>query len=195
MWIWGDLNISSMDQNSYSDRFQNLKNFLSGFSPTVEAKDILVWRNEVSAVYNVREGYQMMMDLNMQESESPDQCRVFCILWRIQVPTRIKSFRWRFFLNRLEKKDQLIKIGVWIPIIEGSCALCDQTEENLTHLLFECPVSSKIWYFVGSWWLFGFVCRMFVEIFFGLVWFDQQSIGKHQVNHYLVVGCLMFVEG
>lgn len=41
-------------------------------------------------------------------------------------------------------------------------------------------------------WLFGFVCRMFVEIFFGLVWFDQQSIGKHQVNHYLVVGCWLF---
>lgn len=112
MWIWGDLNISSMDQKSYSDRFQNLKNFLSGFSPTVEAKDILVWRNEVSAVYNVREGYQMMMDLNMQEPQPPDQCRVFCILWRIQVPRELNHSDEGFFLNRLAKKDQLIKIGV-----------------------------------------------------------------------------------
>lgn len=64
--------------------------------------------------------------------------------WRI-------FFCWRIFLIRLATKDQLIKIGLIFSINGETCVLCSQAEEDFNYLLFDCPISSKVWDSMGVW--------------------------------------------
>lgn len=79
----------------------------------------------------------------MSSSLETECRRALCTLWRIQVSTKIKSFGWRIFLNRLTMKDQLKKRGLCLSINDETCVFCLQSDEDLNHILFECPMSSK----------------------------------------------------
>lgn len=61
-------------------------------------------------MYTDRKGYQCLMGSKVQERLEIDHSRrAFSILWRIQVPMKIKAFGWSLFLNRCATKDQLKK--------------------------------------------------------------------------------------
>lgn len=100
-------------------------------------------------MYTRREGYPSIMGSKIQKRLEIDHCRTFNILWSIQVLTEI--FWLEDFLNRLATKDQQIKIGLIFSINGGTCVLCSQAEEDFNHLLFDCPISSKIWDSMGVW--------------------------------------------
>lgn len=86
----------------------------------------------------------------LQDRLDQDHYRAFSILWRTQAPTRIKSFGWRIFLNRVATKDQLKKRDLCLSDSDGNCVMCSQSAEDLNHLLFICSFSSNVWELVGA---------------------------------------------
>lgn len=85
-------------------------------------------------MYTDRKGYQCLMGSKIQERLEIDHSRAFSILWRIQVPMKIKAFSWSLFLNRCATKDSTEKRGLYHSINEGTCLFCLQSEEDLIHL-------------------------------------------------------------
>ncbi|XP_058726829.1 uncharacterized protein LOC131642356 [Vicia villosa] len=70
---------------------------------------------------------------------------VFSLLWKLDVPFKIKAFGWRLFRSRLPIKDQLALRGIALSLDNSLCSFCGVCSENLNHLFFECGVVKKIW--------------------------------------------------
>ncbi|KAI5445400.1 hypothetical protein KIW84_013584 [Lathyrus oleraceus] len=91
------------------------------------------------------------MEAKVQDTTEEDRSGVFRTLWKVAVPTNIKVFGWRLFLNQLATKDQLIKRGLCLTGHDVLCVLCLQLDKDLNQLFFGCLVSKIVWEQVGSW--------------------------------------------
>ncbi|KAL4575584.1 hypothetical protein LXL04_022432 [Taraxacum kok-saghyz] len=63
----------------------------------------------------------------------------------------IKSYKfWRKHKEILKELNIKSDMGLDIPCT--LCPLCELEEENIKHMLFDCPVSAKLWSKFGNWW-------------------------------------------
>lgn len=63
----------------------------------------------------------------------------------------LKVFGWRMMLNRLPTRDHLARRGILHSAHENACILCFEEEENLSHMFFQCRISTRIWNKVYQW--------------------------------------------
>lgn len=70
------------------------------------------------------------------------------LLWRLNVPGKIKIFLWRVCRECLPIRYNLQRRGVQCPL---SCVLCSSKVENCWHSFLMCPVSLKYWSCVKLW--------------------------------------------
>lgn len=76
----------------------------------------------------------------------PNKCEeAFGILWKLDVPYKIKAFAWRFFLNRISAKYLLLVRGMSFTNNNLKCILCDVHMKDRKHFFFYCWVVKKIW--------------------------------------------------
>ncbi|XP_058751967.1 uncharacterized protein LOC131625086 [Vicia villosa] len=75
----------------------------------------------------------------------------FGLLWKAEVPFKIKAFGWRLFHNRLPMKDLLVLRGMSFPLEELKCTFCGQCVETRDHLFFGCLVVGNIWREIAFW--------------------------------------------
>ncbi|GKU93427.1 hypothetical protein SLEP1_g7022 [Rubroshorea leprosula] len=64
----------------------------------------------------------------------------------------VSALAWRALHDRLPTKSNLARRGV---ITDGGgiqCSNCSEKEETINHLMFECPLSWKVWTSCYSWW-------------------------------------------
>lgn len=66
-------------------------------------------------------------------------------------------FLWRFCVNALLARDNLIK---HINIVDTLCVLCNESEENPCHLFLRCPVAKALW-FAACW---GFKAKEVIAV-------------------------------
>lgn len=69
----------------------------------------------------------------------------FGLLWFMDVPFKIKAFRWRLFHNRLPMKDLLVARGMSFPLVDLKCILCGLCVESMDHFFFGYLVVKSIW--------------------------------------------------
>ncbi|XP_009773440.1 uncharacterized protein LOC107796620 [Nicotiana tabacum] len=75
-------------------------------------------------------------------------CSMFVkVPWRKLTCNNYASPKWIFILNlaawgRLNTKDRLAKWGI---VSEQKCILCKEQNEIITHLFFECKISTELW--------------------------------------------------
>ncbi|XP_058733456.1 uncharacterized protein LOC131605076 [Vicia villosa] len=72
------------------------------------------------------------------------------VVWDLKLPPKIKVFAWRFFIDRLPTRDQLLKRGV-ANVSCPNCVLCGSCLESSSHLFFNCQVVKVIWKHVFLW--------------------------------------------
>lgn len=66
---------------------------------------------------------------------------IWRLIWKLQVPERIRNFTWLAAHGRLTTSDIVSK---W-DHTSGLCHLCSQEREDQTHALRDCPYASQIW--------------------------------------------------
>lgn len=57
-------------------------------------------------------------------------------------PHKIKIFGWKLLHQKLPTKDKLIKMGLHT---QAHCSLCNEEEENSTHLFYKCRFINLVW--------------------------------------------------
>lgn len=67
---------------------------------------------------------------------------VWKICWQLQVPNMVKMFLWRALNNLLLARSNLRRRGV---VQDIRCPLCGLEEENVAHVLWNCPAASDVW--------------------------------------------------
>ncbi|XP_058767418.1 uncharacterized protein LOC131641109 [Vicia villosa] len=72
-------------------------------------------------------------------------------LWKIRILTNILMFGWRFILNRLPTKDNLLERDIELAEIDEVCVLCGNYSETRNHLFTDCIFSLRIWKAIYAW--------------------------------------------
>ncbi|GKB87372.1 RNA-directed DNA polymerase, eukaryota, partial [Tanacetum coccineum] len=70
--------------------------------------------------------------------------------WVKCIPIKINVFAWRVSLDRLPTRLNLIRRGVQVP--STACPICTSYPEDISHLLFRCPMASDIHRLICRWW-------------------------------------------
>ncbi|XP_058762860.1 uncharacterized protein LOC131636242 [Vicia villosa] len=71
-------------------------------------------------------------------------------MWDLKLPPKIKLFAWRFFIDRLPTKDQLLKRGV-SNVSNPICDFCGNLLESSSHLFFLYQEVKEIWNHIFVW--------------------------------------------
>ncbi|XP_058722003.1 uncharacterized protein LOC131593512 [Vicia villosa] len=71
-------------------------------------------------------------------------------MWDLNLPPKIKLFAWRFLIDRLPTKDQLLKRGL-TSIPNPNCGFCGNVLESTSHLFFLCQEAREIWNHIFGW--------------------------------------------
>lgn len=74
----------------------------------------------------------------------------FEIIWRMEVPLKVKVFRWRCFNNKVATKDALA-IRVIIFPSTSMCVFCSYIAESSTHSLLNCYNINLVWREIVEW--------------------------------------------
>ncbi|KAH9763200.1 putative reverse transcriptase/RNA-dependent DNA polymerase [Citrus sinensis] len=116
------------------------------------ASDEWYWLADSKGIYSVRSCYKLLDSIN----EPPDSC-IWCKIWKLEVPTKVKNFIWRAVANVVPTTDNLIQRRVEVNSI---CPICNASNESLLHILVKCPFAKTCWLlslvgFVGGCTNFG----------------------------------------
>nr|GEX24009.1 hypothetical protein [Tanacetum cinerariifolium] len=69
--------------------------------------------------------------------------------WVKSIPIKINVFAWRVSLDRLPSRVNLIRRGIQVPCPD--CPICTAVDEDISHLLFRCPMASDINRLICRW--------------------------------------------
>jgi hypothetical protein len=64
------------------------------------------------------------------------------ILWKLDVPAKVKKICWRNMHGILPLKAILLKRHIGTS---GVCPLCQSDEEDILHMVFKCPGAENVW--------------------------------------------------
>ncbi|GKB47466.1 RNA-directed DNA polymerase, eukaryota [Tanacetum coccineum] len=70
--------------------------------------------------------------------------------WVKSVPIKVNVFAWKLFLDRLPTRLNLARRNVYVPSLD--CPLCDQGEEDTSHLFFGCSAAKEVMKLICRWW-------------------------------------------
>ncbi|XP_058771631.1 uncharacterized protein LOC131644997 [Vicia villosa] len=75
----------------------------------------------------------------------------FNLIWKADIPFKIKAFGWRLFLNRLPTKDVLMYRGINLNHANSMCIFCNSHVEEADHLFSKCFVIKLVWKEIAMW--------------------------------------------
>jgi hypothetical protein len=68
------------------------------------------------------------------------------ILWKLDVPAKVKIYCWRIMHGVLPLKSILLKRHIGTT---STCPICNSEEEDVMHMVFKCPGAANIWRGLG----------------------------------------------
>ncbi|KAJ8774780.1 hypothetical protein K2173_017226 [Erythroxylum novogranatense] len=91
------------------------------------------WRWERKGLYYIKSAYKMLQDCVSVTDDGG--CLLWCLLWHLQVPPRVKHFLWRALSNVLPTKLNLYRKKI---VDDALCPLCQDVHESTEHALLWC---------------------------------------------------------
>ncbi|XP_058741775.1 uncharacterized protein LOC131614168 [Vicia villosa] len=67
------------------------------------------------------------------------------LIWKLKVPSKIKAFGWRLFVNRLPTKDLLVNRRIALSLENTKCVFCGIDPESRGHSFFDCKMVEVVW--------------------------------------------------
>ena len=79
--------------------------------------------------------------LHIERSE----VNIFKGRWKLNIPSKVAFLIWQLFYDRISSKINLVRRGVQLEDGGITCPLCQEQDEDTSHILFICNFSQKIW--------------------------------------------------
>ncbi|XP_058753644.1 uncharacterized protein LOC131626820 [Vicia villosa] len=133
-WKWGDLGISEfeVEQAGLFDKVAVLRALLENFGGLHEDNDSVCWLLDSEKTFTVSSCYHRYVSLRTPFGPFNRNEEALEIIWKMEVPFKIKAFAWRLFVNRLPAKDLLVY-------------------RDKDHMFFKCDVIKVVWKEIGVW--------------------------------------------
>lgn len=129
--------------------FNSLINVINRFPIKYGVADLWRWRHCSSGVYTTNEVYDWLRKWEGNQVE--EETKTFQLLWNKLVPAIVKIHSWKTIWERLPTRVELQKRNVIQPGGEVFCLFCDNQEEGVRHILFECNFSYMVWMMCCNW--------------------------------------------
>ncbi|CAA7016992.1 unnamed protein product [Microthlaspi erraticum] len=112
-------------------------------------QDKKIWAYTSNAEYTVKSGYWVATHLvsdNERINPPAGSLEVKKKIWRIKVEPKIQHFLWKAIAGALPSSERLCSKSVDIDPV---CQCCNQEEETINHLLFQCQYAKAVWQSAG----------------------------------------------
>ncbi|XP_058758384.1 uncharacterized protein LOC131631617 [Vicia villosa] len=130
---------------------QQILDILQLFQPVAFERDSVLWTATPEDIFSFSSFFNMLTQSRVPFGPIHFSNSVFKLIWKGDIPNKVKVFVWRCYINRVPTIDLLISREVSIPIGERKCVFCTVCVESLNHTLLECSVASLIWREIGEW--------------------------------------------
>ena len=130
-----DIKVLYLDQEEHHPQRGELLRFLPGhFALDGVNRYRPIWEWDNKRIFLVKRAYFSLYDGGLR-------CPYTKIIWRINVPIKIRAFLWLVINKAILIWENLMKKSWLGPSI---CVLY-KLEESIDHLFFRCPYSTQIW--------------------------------------------------
>ncbi|GKU94470.1 hypothetical protein SLEP1_g7966 [Rubroshorea leprosula] len=106
------------------------------------------WTHSTDREYSTATAYAILTKQRREEEEAEMYKRV----WNPSIPTKVAAFNWKVLLDRIPAKLNLFKRGVIKEREERKCVLCEEEEEDSSHLFLKCKIAKWLWRACANWW-------------------------------------------
>jgi hypothetical protein len=111
--------------------------FIFGVPRDGRRPDQILWKGEVSGVYTTRATYNMLCQGRVTWSMAKP-------IWRSFAPPKCNIFGWLAIRRRLWTSDRRARHV--LQDHPDPCATCLQEEDNVDHILTQCPYAKMVWF-------------------------------------------------
>lgn len=108
-------------QHHEQEELHSLEIFLFDVQLVEDTHDRWKWTLHKFNLFTVSSCYTFVMSLMNHTHLGSDILEVLSDVWKIPVPSKVVVFCWRFFVNRLPTKENLIRRNVAIKIAGAVC--------------------------------------------------------------------------
>ncbi|XP_015959674.1 uncharacterized protein LOC107483570 [Arachis duranensis] len=141
------------DRRKIHDLFQGSMAELITKTPIslINKKDHFVWKYRMDGQYTVRTGYHVAKEeKDLKEegrfckpSTSQDWREVWKVIWKLQVPQKVRMFLWKAVHRILPVNKNLHQKRITVA---PTCSICQREEETIEHALLLCPWTRAVWF-------------------------------------------------
>ncbi|XP_058775492.1 uncharacterized protein LOC131649752 [Vicia villosa] len=152
-WCWSDFGLSAalaVDPRLMAG-FISMREMLESFSGLLEGRDLVTWDFKSGLEFSVASCYKFYGDAFIPYGPHYKFDDAFRLVWKAEVPFKIKAFGWRLLLDRLPTKDLLEYRGISFFLANLKCSFCGIDVESRNHSIFGCWVVKSIWREIAVW--------------------------------------------
>ncbi|XP_058762683.1 uncharacterized protein LOC131636057 [Vicia villosa] len=115
---------------------------------STDAADSVSWMLESTGTYSVASCYRLLSTKYIPMGPVDKYEKATKLIWKMQVPMKVKAFVWRSFFNRLPTR-----VALQIRGLNSStcCCFCGECDESIEHLFLDCVVASLVWKDMADW--------------------------------------------
>ncbi|XP_026399479.1 uncharacterized protein LOC113295355 [Papaver somniferum] len=169
----------------------NVMDLILNMRIPTEAEDKLIWNLTHNGVFTLKSTYNRLHELSMGNLQTSNKIQNSTISWKkfwnIHTWPRVKHLWWKCLTDSLPTK---VRLAINCRYIKCLCPLCNQFDESLMHILFNCPFSRAFWMHISGG--VGILTGAHNSI---TVMFESWMIQpQHQSNHTVVLNTAMIVS-
>lgn len=128
-----------------ADKLAALQQELNSIVPTAAARDRSVWDSSKDLAFSVASCYAELRKMGIPCGPHNIYDNAFASIWKVDVPLKVRVFRWRCFANRIPWKDPLLQRGIINLFFNLDCVFCGSLPESYVHLFMGCHEVKKVW--------------------------------------------------
>lgn len=124
--------------------------------PSTEIEDCIAWHYERNGNFTVRSAYNLAASLNRNTqggASSSASCAedrsIWDVIWKMNIPERIKNFGWRIETNTLATKRNKCRRTI---VHDSVCEICGNGEEDEFHAVISCTKSTALRFAMRKEW-------------------------------------------
>lgn len=111
-----------------------------------DEEDFIAWHPDKLGNFSVRTAYRLAENWAKEEASSSSSDvnirKAWELLWKCNVPSKVKIFTWRATSNCLPTWDNKKKRNLEIS---DTCVICGMEKEDTMHALCRCPQAKHLW--------------------------------------------------
>ncbi|XP_058763266.1 uncharacterized protein LOC131636670 [Vicia villosa] len=152
-WKWGDFGVTRVwgEERGIAASLGRLKILVSDFIGAGEGRDVVSWKFNSEGFFLVASCYSFLGLDRIPYGPPNEFVDAFGMVWKAEVPFKIKAFGWRLLLDRIPTKDLLVYRGISFPLDKLKCSFCGYDIETRNHSFFGFRVVKAIWLDIALW--------------------------------------------